>query len=505
MVWSRAAKKEYDAWESFGNPGWNCQNILKYSKKSEGATPASSSTPADFQYNLDTSAHGATGPVKVTYPTYSSDIIPVVFKSMNKQGLPSVSDPSAGFDVGTVSMQSSVNIQTATRSYSASAYYAPYSGKNLIVLTNAQVTKINLSSRPDRQGNYAATSVTYSAGSKTYTVKVRREVVVSGGTYNTPQILELSGIGNKKIVEKAGVKSIIDLPGVGENLQDHMQLVLRPMELRPGFVTRDILGDPNVAAAAMDQYNKNKTGPFSSSLVSVGYLPLSKFTDSKTKASLLKGLDKEIANAEAKNELTPADKVTFPESRRYMDDNGVAALEFLIFPLFLSSDPAVKPKANTSYLTFAICPHHAFARGNTHINTKDGLAKPVIDPKYFSYNFDKEMMIEGVKWVKDLVTKEPVKSAIAVNPYQQDKRWDDDNFIRQFISTFTTSEFHPVGTSAMLPRSNYGVVDSELKVYGTSNIRVADASIMPNHIATHLQATVYSIGEHAADLILSSH
>src|ERR1700722_8573009 len=137
--------------------------------------------------------------------------------------------------------------------FPSQAYYAPCSCRNLVVLTGAQAIKINFASEPDNLGNFIATGVTYSSANKTYVANINKEVIVSGGTFNTPQILELSGaytsqrpicgtdgighlgIGNKTIVSRAGVTSLVDLSGVGENLQDHMSLMLKPMELASGY------------------------------------------------------------------------------------------------------------------------------------------------------------------------------------------------------------------------------------------------------------------------------
>ena len=155
------------------------------------------------------------------------------------------------------------------------AYYVPCGCNNLVVLTNAQVTKINFASKANPGGDFTATGVTYSSSNKTYTVSVAKEVIVSGGTYLTPQILELSGmwprlvtyyvlarvvhsmarigIGDKGILSKAGVNSIIDLPGVGENLQDHACLVLKPTELVSGYISSDVLSDPVLAAKYLEE------------------------------------------------------------------------------------------------------------------------------------------------------------------------------------------------------------------------------------------------------------
>ena len=145
----------------------------------------------------------------------------------------------------------------------------------------------------------------------------------------------------------------------------------------------------------------NRTGPYSSSLVSVGYLPFSSFVDKAMQVKLLNDLDAQLASTWSA--LPPANKFTYNIQRKWLDESGVAALELLIFPslffsrplpkrpnskaVFLSTDPESKPKTNTSYVTFGICPQHTFSRGSTHIVSNDGLAHPSINPKYFSWKF----------------------------------------------------------------------------------------------------------------------
>jgi len=174
--------------------------------------------------------------------------------------------------------------------------------------------------------------------------------------------------------------------------------------------------------------------------------------------------------------------VTYPFQRKWLDDNDISPLEFVIYPglshdfinpdcfltgliVFFSLDPTHKPKANASYVTFIISPQHTFSRGTTHISSSDGLAQPVIDPKYLSWEFgmsfpkyttnphsdsfcwckcfvttDKKFMIEGVKYGIKFGTKEPLKSAIAVNPY--DDTWTD-SFIEAYVTNGTISQFNP--------------------------------------------------------------
>jgi choline dehydrogenase-like flavoprotein len=223
------------------------------------------------------------------------------------------------------------------------------------------------------------------------------------------------------------------------------------------------------------------------------------FMDSSTKSTLLAGLDSELA-ARA-GSLKPADQATYPIVRNWLNGSSVSALEFLIFPLFLDPQGGT-PQANTSYVTFGLCPQHTFNRGSVHITSNDPATQPTINPKYFDFNFDKQLLVQAVKATMQFLTHDPIKSAIAVNPF--DPAVWTDSYIENWVTQYTTSEFHPVGTAAVLPQNKGGVLDNRATVYGTNNLRVFDASVMPNHISAHLQATTYAIAEACADMIMGN-
>lgn len=179
---------------------------------------------------------------------------------------------SDGRDEGTVwNPPLGINPDTKTRSYSAvvrrfpyirisqetelgiQEYYTPNAGRrNLYVLTGAQVTKVELSSKPDKQGNLRATGVTYVSGGKKYTADVKKDVIVSGGGVQSPQMLELSGIGNKELLQKVGIQSKIDLPGVGENYQDHL-VYLESFTVPNSIETWDVIQDPKKNATVFKE------------------------------------------------------------------------------------------------------------------------------------------------------------------------------------------------------------------------------------------------------------
>ncbi|KAG5642151.1 hypothetical protein DXG03_003555 [Asterophora parasitica] len=249
-----AGAVEYDQIGQLGNPGWSYENTLKYFKRATNMSVApkelQEETAATFSYKF----HGASGPIKTSFASWYSKATPPFYKALVQLGFAPVRDGGNGLDAGSVwNPPLAIDQDTKTRSYSGNGYYLPNAGRrNLYLLTNAQVIKVNLSNTPDASGNYTATGVTYVSNGITYTASVKKDVIVSGGSVQSPQILELSGIGNKELLTKVGVKPIIDLPGVGENYQDHI-ITTSSIKIPSTIETWDVFANPGPNATAFEQ------------------------------------------------------------------------------------------------------------------------------------------------------------------------------------------------------------------------------------------------------------
>lgn len=491
-MWDRASEVEYDAWEKLGSPGWNWKNLYHYMKKSEEFTAPPASDAEKLHIAPNSSDYGSSGPVKVSFPRYVSEQVQNWIPALQSLGIPKNDDPLAGNNVGASVQPSNIDPYNSTRSYSAPAYLFPNAARpNLAVQTDALVTKINFAPALSSKADLKATGISFVSGSKTYTVKVNKEVIVAGGSVNTPAILEHSGIGNKTILAKAGVKQLIDLPAVGENLQDH-SYSSAAYELKDGHVTLDTLrNNATFAREQTDLYKANKTSILDETVPAIAYVSLPKLVGNET-------ADQLIAEAAAYVEQSTAPyKATLQMQIDYLQNHPdtVSQMELIGIDGYFATSGA--PVPNKTYITYLAAQQHLLSRGTVHINSSDATVYPVISPNYYSVPFDVKVATAGTAYMRKIAGAEQYASYIAKEAVP-----GEGADLQNYTTTvgFTT-EYHPIGTASMLPRNKGGVVDPTLKVYGTCNVRVVDASIIPVHISAHIQATVYGVAEFAADII----
>ncbi|KAH7337862.1 alcohol oxidase [Rhizoctonia solani] len=503
MIFNRGSKAEYDAWAKLGNPGWDWDGLLPNMKAAERFTGVD-----PFRVNYTGAdpddifpSQGKNGVVAADYNNWYPDLVLPVQKSMAKLGVPVNFDPDSGNAVGLYNTATSINRTTGRRSYSATTYYA-YNAQqpNFVVLTGAQATKINFkdttgSTEPE---NLVATGVSFVHNSQTYKVKASKEVILSAGTYQSPQLLELSGIGNSTILGKHGIKTLIDLPSVGENYQEHF-LVGTAYELKPGSSSEnyDVLrNNATYAAAAAAQYNATHDGILSSIASILSFISPDRIANSAEIAKMTAKANQELAS----KDLTPIQRASYKIQKEWLKEK-VALIELVPFPGY-GGIGALKP--NTSYITYYSVVQHPFSRGSIHINSSDPLAPPQIDPKYFSKSIDLDILVHSVKFADKLCKTEPLASIIA-SRLEPGPNVTSDAAIAEYIKAGLSSIHHPIGSISLAPKELGGVVDVNLKVYGTANVRVVDASIIPLHIGAHTQRTVYGIAEKAAKNIKQGH
>ncbi|CUA71924.1 Pyranose dehydrogenase 1 [Rhizoctonia solani] len=468
MTFDRGSKVEYDAWAKLGNPGWDWEGLLPNMKAAE------------------------------RFMDWYSDVVPPLRKSMANLGVPINFDPDSGNAVGSFNSATSINRTTGRRSYAATTYYAYNAHRhNLVVLTGAQATKINFKdTQRNKAGNVVATGVSFVHKSQSYAVKVKKEVIISAGTFQSPHLLELSGIGNSAILQKNGIKPVVDLPGVGENYQDHM-FVATSFELKPGSSKEnlDLLrNNATFAAVAAARYNSTHDGILSSPPSALSFVSLTSMASSAEIENMAAQLEREIAS-EKPSELQ---QKSYEIQKGWLKEK-LGLVEIIGYPGFAG---AGTPKVNSSYITLFTAVQHPFSRGSIrkHINTSDPLAAPWIDPNYFSKSIDLDTLVYAVKFGHKLSKTEPLASMIASRQYPPPEVTSDAD-IADFVKANVATIHHPIGTCSMAPRESGGVVDAHMKVHGTANVRVVDASVMPLHIGSHLQRTVYGIAEKTAKLI----
>ncbi|CAE6423535.1 unnamed protein product [Rhizoctonia solani] len=527
LIFGRGSKIEYDAWERLGNKGWNWDGksfsnyflyqrltrmigLLPYMKKAERFEMVDPIRASVNQEGIPAS-QGTQGMIAGSYNTWYSDpVFPYRAASM-KVGISANLDPDSGTTFGIYNAATSTNRTAGIRSYAGNTYYKSAAHRpNLVVLTEAQATKIEL----DHSGkDVTARGVSFQFRGTSFTAKAKKEVVLSAGTLLTPQLLELSGIGNSDVLKKYQITPKVDLPGVGENYQDHI-LVSTTYEVKPGFVTYDNLGyNDTFRAAAEAQYERTHDGPMTASNSMLSYIDLYSLASSgkiahmhrslwedvkKEKPNLLQKeqyriqelwLRKKMGNVEVILHPGKYTSRCFPES----------VADCVVSSGYFGPGPA---KPNTSYISIIMCIQHPFSRGNIHLNTSDPLSPPAIDPNYLSKQIDQSILVESVKFADKIAKTEPL-AAMLVGRQDPSADIKSDEDIANWVKGNIRTLHHPIGTAAMAPKSLGGVVDEKLKVYGASNLRVVDASVIPMHLAAHLQRTVYGIAEKAADIIKS--
>ncbi|KAF9869974.1 hypothetical protein CkaCkLH20_12583 [Colletotrichum karsti] len=480
--YDRASAHEYDGWEELGNPGWNWDSMRAAMMKSENFTSANT------QYYTGNEGVGDSGPIKALInrliPEHQAGLIPV----MNSLGIETNLESLNGNPLGVLYSPNSIEPEHYNRSYSANAYL-PLAGGNHYVLTESKVAKVNLETATD--DIQRATGVTLIDGT---VLTARREVIVSAGGLLSPSILENSGIGNAEVLSSAGIKQIIDLPGVGENLQDHIR-IQSSYELTKNYTGYDRLKyDTTYAAEQLQLWWEGKTSQYGYSGSGYTFTNWNQALGDDGEGDLL------VLAHEA---VGASDHPVEKKKLQWLNDTSVPQLEIL----FSDGYTGVKgyPTQGSEgygkdYVTLIAAIMHPLSRGNVHVNPADPLGPPLIDPKYLSHEYDLQAAIQAVKKCRQVALTEPLRSTW-VSEYEPGLNITTDAQWRDFALKTTLSIYHPVGSCAMLPKEDGGVVDPTLKVYGTSNLRVVDASIMPVLISAHIQTAVYGIAERAAEII----
>ncbi|KAI0702954.1 GMC oxidoreductase [Cerioporus squamosus] len=498
-LFDRGSAAEYDAIEALGNPGWNWNSLLKYFKKSETTLPTDPDHAKKYRLaEADPQWHGDSGPITKSYALNFAwgPLNDRMANAVKELGVTYYPDTNDGNKHGLSTMFTSIDSRTATRSYAANAYFkANASRENLFVLTGATVTKIT-----SRAGSspLQATGVEYLHDGKKYHAAVSKEVIVSAGALQTPQILELTGIGNKDLLSKYGIETLVDLPGVGENLQVTEHIFVPTLtEIDPSCETLDALREPEYAARLPELYAKRE-GPLTSTpATTCAFISSKTFMSEEARQKW-----KESALSAAQDAPKGLRKQYESQIQRFFDPSSAEG-EVVPFPGLLPT-LVIEPVPKARYLSIVAAVMHPLSRGSVHIVFADPTAAPAIDPNYLARAEDLDVLLAAVKFglklPKTALLADLVRKQIAPTPEEA----ASDDKLREYIRQRCACVFHPVGTASMLPKEDGGVVDPELRVYGTANVRVVDASILPLQIAAHTQATVYAIAEKASDMIRSS-
>ncbi|KAF9021318.1 alcohol oxidase [Hymenopellis radicata] len=489
MQVNRANIEEYDTLADFGINGWGWNDLLPYFKKYENLT-ASQKSQDQAHVTVNSSVHGTDGPVDLTYPIEITAAQDYFFKAMNELGVPSNPDSSSGNNRGVWTSTCAIDPTTATR-VSADTAYLKLNSSNLHIVTEARVSRILFKTSPE--GEAVADKVEFIQDEKVVTAKATKEVILSAGTYQTPQILELSGIGDPAILAKYGISSVVDLPTVGKNLLEYKEhiYVIMSFELKPPFTSWDVLRDPVVAAAELQKYETNKTGKLTTVPGAFAFISPDKLWDKQEVSDIKKKLG------------TSGSETPFTHKMSDIQQNWLSSvpfLEIMWYAEFTPSNVKAEPDAGKNYYSLGVALEHPLSQGTVHIQSANVTENPVIDPQFFAKDSDMDILLDGIKYCRKIAATKAL-AEITVGEVAPGVNIQTNADLKEFVKSNFITVFHPIGTAAMLPKELGGVVDSHLRVYGTANLRVVDASILPLHFTAHPMATVYAIAEKAAEMI----
>jgi choline dehydrogenase-like flavoprotein len=437
MIYMRGQAADYDGWRQAGNPGWGWDDVLPWFRKSEdhyeGATPF----------------HGAGGELRVDRQRLHWSLLDAFQDAAEQAGIPKTADFNTGDNLGSSYFQ--VNQKGGLRWSAARGFLRPALGRpNLKVQTGAMVHLVLV-----EEGR--AAGIVFSLGDRTHVARAAGEVVLSSGAIGSPAILERSGIGNGERLASLGIDCAAHLPGVGENLQDHLQI--RCAYRVEGADTLNLRAATLFGKARIGlEYLLRRSGPMSMAPSQLGIFAKS---------------DQRFATANLEYHVQPLSLAAFG-----------GALD--PFSAFTASVTNIRPES----------------RGSSHIASADPAAAPSIRPNYLSTEADRQVAVEAVKLTRSIVAQ-PAMAAYRPEEFRPGTDVTSDEAIERAVGDIATTIFHPVGTAAM-GTSEGAVVDHELKVRGVAGLRVIDASVMPVITSGNTNAPTVMIGEKGAAMILES-
>jgi choline dehydrogenase len=438
LIYIRGQREDYDHWAALGNPGWGYQEVLPYFRKLEHNVRGAN----DFL--------GADGPLWASDIGAKHELIEALIAAGGELGIRRNDDFNGATQEGIGYYQ--LTTRRGLRCSTAVAYLRPArSRRNLDVETGAHATRILFDGR-------RASGVMYRQGGRDVTVTARREVILAAGALQSPQLLQLSGVGPGSLLQRFGIPVVNALPGVGENLQDHLQARVMFRCTKP-ITTNDILNSRWRMLAMGAQYVFARTGPMAVGINQGGIFAR-----------------------------------TDPSLRRPDVQFHVATL---------SSDMAGSPVHTFSGFTMSVCQLQPESRGHVRLKSPDPLAAPAMQPNYLSAPQDRATLVAGIRLARKLAATRALAPYVA-GEYRPGPDATSDDDLLEFARNTAGTIFHPSGTCKMGPAADpLAVVDHELRVHGLTGIRVVDCGIMPTLVSGNTNAPAVMIAEKIADRILA--
>jgi choline dehydrogenase-like flavoprotein len=476
LNYDRGARSDYDAWGELGNRGWSWNELFPYFLRHERFTPPSQEEAARTGATWDMRAHGTNGPIHTSFGGNTSYDSPYFFDAMREFGVQKLQEGNNGNALAAFWCPATIDPRTMTRSYGKTAHYEPNIGRqNFQVLTGHQTTRILFSGERHR-----ANAVEFSTGprAESRTARARREVILAAGPIGTTRLLQVSGVGPESLLRSLNIPTVVDLPGVGANYQDHaLTRVARPFNNSRQPVV------PNDVAQAL--YQTNRTGPLTGNGYALAFIPLNNFT------SNARQLVEEYLSGDQARFLPAGTHPTVIEGynaqmrlyRRQLAGNSMSALEIIFGPASLTVS------------------NRPLSRGTVQITSSDPFVYPRIDLRYLSHPFDLRTMTLGLQFSRRVMAARAFAPLSPGNETVPGPAIQTQEQLENHIRSQYTTINHSSGTCSMLPRRLGGVVDERLRVYGVQGLRIVDASVLPLIPGAHIMATVYAVAERAAEFI----
>ncbi|WP_441867138.1 GMC family oxidoreductase [Phaeovulum sp. W22_SRMD_FR3] len=453
MIYMRGQARDYDGWAALtGDPAWNWENSLPDFKAHEDHYRLDAGMPKDADF---AALHGHGGEWRVEKQRLKWDVLEAFAAAATQNGVPPSRDFNTGCNEGVGYFD--VNQRSGWRWNTSKAFLRPIRHRrNLTVWTESHVKRLQLAR--DAAGALRCTGVEVQQGGVIRRPVARREVVLSAGAIGSPQILQLSGIGPAALMQRHGITVEQDLPGVGENLQDHLQI--RAVFKVKGAKTLNTLANSVLGRARIGlEYVLTRSGPMS---------------------------------------MAPSQLGAFTRSDPSQPHPN---LEYHVQPLSL--DAFGEPLHRVPAFTASVCNLNPTSRGRVQIRSAESRDAPAIAPHYLSTEADRQIAADSIRQVRAIVAQ-PALAHYQPEEWKPGVAYQSDAELARLAGDIASTIFHPVGTTKMGAQDDpLAVVDSRLRLRGVAGLRVVDAGVMPTITSGNTNAPTLMIAEKAAGFILS--